>query len=507
MIDKENLRSGMETLVAIGPKLTGTDGQRAFIKYLKDEIAAMGLPLYSDPFYFKNWERTNAALSLIGGDGEESPVHVSSAHPYSGETPDEGVTAKLLYLSGVDKAIRAEGRILVMKIEDLGRLPSELAFDKRGAYPEDTVMPAFYNGPVATAMVRCLAEGALRLLKPAGAVFVWDGIPDAAVEGQWMPFIQEYLGLPVLWVGPTEGARVIAAAKEGKSARLTLTATRDKYAFTETFYTILEGEEKGECVIVNTHTDGPNAIEENGGVALLELIRSLRNKPLRRTHIFLFTTGHFRLPVFKDIRTGGFQSASRWLQFHRNLWDGRGSHLKCVANLAVEHLGCLEWIVENGEYVGTGRPDVEMVYTGNRFMDELYLETVREHRTNVRTMTLKGHNMLHFGEGQNFFTMGIPGVCLVPGPYYLCVESPTMEYEKFDLDLMAEQTETFLRLIEKLEAADSAAFGKSEGYSFVFANSVSGGEGFRPGHFMRKLVRAVRPNDAPPPDGPDPDDE
>lgn len=492
MISKENLQKGMETLISIGPKLTGSAGQLAFIDYLKAEIRALGLPVYADPFYFDRWQATGASLSLIGEDGEETPLHISSVHPYSGETPEEGVTAPLLYLSGIDKAIKAEGKIVVMKIEDLGKIPSEIAFDMRSAYPADTTMPAFYNGPVATAMVRCLAEGALKLLKPAAAVFVWEGIPDAAVEGQWMPFIQDYLGLPVVWLNASDGETLIAAAKEKRTARFVLTAEKEKLAYTETFYTIVEGEEKGECVIVNTHTDGPNAVEENGGVALLELLRHVAAKKPRRTHIFLFTTGHFRLPVFKDIRTGGFQSASRWLQYHRNLWDGKCNHLKCVANLAVEHLGCLEWLVEDGQYVGTGKPDVEMVYTGNKYMDALYIETVKEHRRNTRSMTLKGHNMLHFGEGQNFFTMGIPGVCLVPGPYYLCVESPTMEVEKFDLDLMAEQTETFLRLIEKLEAADSADFGRSEGYSFVFAHSVSGGDGFQPGHFVRRLVGSMK---------------
>ncbi len=494
MISRENLHNGMEKLIGIGPKLTGSPQQLAFIAYLKNEIRAMGLEVCTDPFYFESWKDTAHSLCIEDEEGVFKEVHISSVHPYSGETPDDGVTAELIYLNKLDKVTKTEGKIIVIRIEDLGKIHSEVAFDKRSAYPEDTVMPAFYNGPVATAMVRCLAEGALKLLKPVGAIFVWTGIPDAAVEGQYMPFIQDYLGLPVLWVNETDGEYLIDAAKQGKKAHMLLTAQKDKYAYTETFYTILPGKKREECVIVNTHTDGPNAVEENGAVALLELIRNIKDRELERTHIFLFTTGHFRLPVFKDIRTGSFQSASRWLAMHRNLWDGRGSDLKCVANLAVEHLGCMEWTVQDGEYVSTGLPDVEMVYTGNKFMDDLYTETIKSHRTVVRSVTLKGHNMLHFGEGQNFFTMGIPGICLVPGPYYLCVESPGMEEEKFSLDLMTEQTETFLRLIEALESFDSADFGKSDDYSFVFAKSVSGGEGFLPGHFSRKLKKLTAKN-------------
>ena len=489
MIDKNNLSRGMEKLIRLGPKLTGSPAQMAFISYIKQELRDMGMEVMIDPFYFPRWQAKEAALSIEDENGETVGIPISSVHPYSGETPDEGVTTQLIYLNKLDKMVKAEGKIIVIKIEDLGRIHSEVAFDKRSAFPEDTVMPAFYNGPVATAMVRCLAEGALKLLRPAGAVFVWDGIPDEAVEGQYMPFIQEYLGLPVLWVNETTGKTLIEAAKAGRTAHMLLTAEKERYAYTETFYTILPGEKKEETVIVNTHTDGPNAIEENGPIALLELIRQLKDRPLKRTHIFLFTTGHFRLPKFRDIRTGSFQSASKWLAKHRNLWDGKGDHLKCVANLAIEHLGCMGWTVDNGEYRATGLPEVEMVYTGNRFMDDLYIDVVRSRRKLTRSITLKGHNLLHFGEGQNFFTMGIPGICLVPGPYYLCVESDTMEEDKFELDLMAEQTDTFFELICRIEDTDTVALGKSDDYSFVFAKSVSGGEGFQPGFLTRKLIK------------------
>ena len=83
-------------------------------------------------------------------------------------------------------------------------------------------------------------------------------------------------------------------------------------------------------------------------------------------------------------------------------------------------------------------------------MDKLYVDTVKDRKT-IRTMTLRGHNALHFGEGQNFFTMGIPEISLVPAPYYLCVVSDSHEMEKFSVDLMKEQTETFAKLIEKIE--------------------------------------------------------
>lgn len=297
------------------------------------------------------------------------------------------------------------------------------------------------------------------------------------IEGQYLSFIMGYQNIPMLWVNETNGKTVIEAAKAHKKAKFVLEAKKEENAYTESFYCILPGKNKKENVIVNTHTDGTNCVEENGAVALLELMRNMVGKPLERTHIFVFTTGHFRLPTFKDIRTGSFQSASRWMAMHRDLWDGKKGHSKCVANLTVEHLGCMEWRDVDGEYKSTGKPEVEIVYTGNEFMDKLYIDTVKDRKT-VRTMTLRGHNALHFGEGQNFFTMGIPEISLVPAPYYLCVVSDSNEMEKFNLDLMTEQTETFAKLIEKIEEIPTESFGKSEFYSVVKAKSVSGNYDF-----------------------------
>ena len=246
-----------------------------------------------------------------------------------------------------------------------------------------------------------------------------------------------------------------------------------------------------ENVIINTHTDGTNCIEENGPIALLELMRNMKDAVPERTDIFLFTTGHFRLPHFEDIRTGGFQSGSRWLAMHRDLWDGKSDHFKCVANLTIEHLGCKEWRDIDGEYKYTGKPEIDLVYTGNKFMDKLYIDTVKDRKT-ARAMTLRGHNALHFGEGQNFFTMGIPEISLVPAPYYLCVVSDSHEMEKFDIDLMTEQTETFAKLLEKIEKFSAKEIGRSEFYSIIKANSVSGGYNWSLKGLAEKISAAIK---------------
>ena len=50
--------------------------------------------------------------------------------------------------------------------------------------------------------------------------------------------------------------------------------------------------------------------------------------------------------------------------------------------------------------------------------------------------------------------------------------------EKFDAELMTQQTETFMQLIEKIETIPAKQLGRSDFYSIVKAKSVSGGYDF-----------------------------
>lgn len=476
MISKDEMLEGIEKMNSFGPRLTGSKAHNDFIDYLRAEIDKMGIKIYTDPFYFKRWEEKNSSIEILDGDSK-TEIPVSSAYPYSGETYEGGITEELFYVDKLSDVKDVKGKIAVFDVSNINFIPSEIAFDKRTSYPEDVVLESKYEGPVITSFVQCFNGIISRLTGAKAVILVWKGLHDDMIEGQYLSFIMGYQNMPMLWVNETNGEKVKAAAKRHLKAKFVLEAETEQNAYTESFYCMIKGKDPKECVIVNTHTDGTNCVEENGAVALLQLMKNLKDKELQRTHIFVFTTGHFRLPTFKDIRTGSFQSASRWMAMHRDLWDGKNGHYKCVANLTVEHLGCLEWRDIDGEYKYTGKPEVEIVYTGNDFMDKLYIETVKERKT-VRTMTLRGHNALHFGEGQNFFTMGIPEISLVPAPYYLCVVSESHEMEKFSIDLMTEQTETFMKLIEKIEDIPSSMMGRSNMYSILKAKSVSGGKDF-----------------------------
>lgn len=490
-VSKSELMNGIKTMNSFGSRITGSEGQLEFIKYLKEQIREMGVEVYSDPFYFKKWEKKEASLKIFGYNGPEE-IEVASVFPYSGETKDSGITSELFF---VEDKIRGysgvKDKIAVIEVSELEGLPSEIAFDKRSSYPEDVQLPENYSGPVATTFVKFTYARIAKLRGARAIVFIWKGLNDELAKGQYLPFILEYQGIPAVWINESQGKIVKEAAQAHRTATITLTAETQRHAYTETFYCMLRGESDKESVIINTHTDGTNCVEENGPIAMLQLIKTLKEKKLSRNHIFVFVTGHFRLPVFKDSDGGGVQATSKWLAMHPDLWDGKQGHLKAVAGVSIEHLGCMEWADIDGEYKRTGEIQTELVYTGNNAMDDIYMDIARE-REMVKTMTLRGHNFLHFGEGQPLFNVGIPEIALVTAPDYLCVESEDHEMDKFSIDLMYNQTLTFESVIKKIDELSAKDIGECDDYSIVAGNSVSGRSDINVKSLGRKVMSVIK---------------
>ncbi|MBQ4365679.1 MAG: hypothetical protein IKH12_03825 [Clostridia bacterium] len=463
---KEQVLADMHAMNGFGTRLTGSEGQNAFVAFLKQRAEALGYQTYSDLYSFDRWEAQRSSITIHRIRGDE-PVAVSSVWPYSGETGPLGVTGEAVEVFGKHiNYLHARGKIALVTVSDLGRIPSGIAFNQRGAYPGGTNIPAFYKGPVATSFVNVPF---LQVAKAAGVkavICIWKGMSRGMVQGQYLPFIQDYQGIPALWVCEEEGEKLRAAARNGDKVTLVLEAKKEKNAASESFYCVKRGKNPTEAIIVNTHTDGVNCVEENGPIALLAMMEYLKDAELERSVIFVFVTGHFRLPAFKQ---NDIQATSKWLKNHRDLWDGRSGHIKAVAGLAVEHLGCREWKDVNGEYRETNPIDIEIVYTGNRVMDAIYYKAL-EGRTLVRTVTLRGHNILHFGEGQPLMNVGIPQIALVTAPDYLTAAADDHQMSRFSVDLMYEQIQTFLRALFLIDETDAKTLGKPDPYTFVFGS-------------------------------------
>ena len=462
-LSKENMLQGMEYMNSLGSRLTGSPAHNEFVRYLRSEVEAMGYETFTDTKSFERWEEKKSELVLHTKKGDV-PVAVSSAFPYSGETGPEGVTGKLSKL-GIGKDI------VVIRLKDFAHIPGAVAFSERNAYPKDLHLTKFYKGPVAVAFVKgSVAIYLAKILRAKAAVLIWKNMSAEMVQGQYLNFILGHLGIPTLWVNEEEGKKVRKAMKKGCKATLTLDADIDPNATAESFHVIVKGKRPDENVLINTHTDGVNAVEENGPIAMLEMLRYYKTHQPERDVIFAFVAGHFRLPAFEHNNGGGVvhQATSGWLNNHRDLWDGKRKHAKTVASLGLEHFGCTEWKDVKGVYQQTNDVDIEMTYTGNQVMDDILYQALADERTRTRTVSLRPHNFMHFGEGQSPFNVGIPDISLCTAPDYLTVVSDSQEMEKFDADLMVEQVAAFIRMEQLINEKSAKEIGKTDGYSFGY---------------------------------------
>lgn len=450
-------------LAAGGPRLTGNKAHRTYIDWLDDQLTRTGLKVHRDRHTFTRWAPKRWSLKVAG-----KPVDVAFYFPYSGETPPGGVKGTLVHLgvspvNAVGWSV-AKGKIAVVEVVS-PQLPFAAAFPPTGSYPAGSSFPAVSPAPsisdVADAPLLELAAEAGVL----GVICIRTGVSDALAQDQYSPFTTGYQGgCPALWVGPTAGQEVRAQALAGASATLTLDAALLPHSASETIWAVLPGSHPKEAVVVNSHTDGPNVAEENGGLGILALAREFAKVPRsrrRRSLIFVAHTGHFQLPQFTTDAPLA-QSASLWLRDHPELVNGKVS--KAVAALTLEHLGCREWGDDpvRNSYAPTGLNDVGLCYTTTPAMRSTYLASAAG-TANRRTFSVAPLPVLYFGEGHDFYKAKIATMSLIPAPSYLVAAPKDGAISKIDKKLAHGQVRTFANAIRKLDRMSAQQIGTPTG--------------------------------------------
>jgi len=457
---KEKLQEDIAKMNSFGERTTGSKGHKNFVSWLENEIEWMGLIIHKKEYTFDRWQEKTASLY-----SEEEKIELASVYPYSGETNKEGVTGELTYVKKHNYK-KAFGKIAVIEIDNAKSIPMPFIMNVVGAYPQDTKLTPSDGDLVISST---LWTPDLKKLKAAGiraVIFVWKGVSKEKGKDQYLPFTSDYADIPAVWVDSIQGEKLIAAAKNKKKVSLILEAEKEKGASTESFYVEIEGKNPSEVILINSHTDGVNVVEENGAIAMLSMIRYLKEEKPEKTLIFAFVTGHFRLPVFK----GTSQATSRWLMDHKELWDGKDGHKRAVAGLTVEHLGAMEWKDTKDGYQATGEIQSEYVYVNNTFMQKVWMHAI-EHRKINRTVFLKGHNKFQFGESQPLFEEKIPVIGFIPMPDYLLTNSKTREIDKFNVDLMAEQLQSCLIALMLLDKSSSKEIGTGRNYTYFLGKN------------------------------------
>ena len=436
-------------MAKLGPKYTGNAAHRTFVDFLESHLKSAGLDVSRDHFTLPRWEAHRWELSAKPVSGAPVKIPVSSYFPYSGRTPASGVTAKLVHAGTAPSQINfsdLEGKIALVDCPSSVRRYREW-YAPWALYPSNLTLPVLDRWATLPAIGSM--EGGLGAFKKAGAVGIiaaWTDLSDADAADQYAPFGRAFQNIPCLYVGRPSGSKLRNMAQSSCDATLVLEADITSDSPTDTLVAIVPGSSSDEVIIVNTHTDGPNATEENGGLGLIALAKYLAKIPpaeRKRTFVFVLATGHFASAYVPSIR--GF------IRNHPDLVK------KAVAALTIEHLGCNEWLDDGVKYKATGQSEIALAISPLKGTAQIMMEAldgVNAGRTAVvKSASPEGR---FFGEGNALWAAGIPTIGYIPLPNYLLAGPANGCIEKLNAELLHRQVQVFAKVLLKMDSLSAA---------------------------------------------------
>jgi hypothetical protein len=404
-----------DALNDIGLRATGSSRHHAYVDRLAERMAAVGIRnIRTEAVPLKMWTPSSWSLDLVGGSGA-GPLPVSWYIPYSGATTRDGVVAPL-------SAEPAAGTIGLISVET-----PALPYPLLDLVDYDTpVMPTHGSDydPLESYSRAWLTQDAIRegiaQHKAAGAVgvVVILDLPAPVAKGQYAIYDGILRDLPGVIVDRDTGARLTAAASGGGQARLKLVANVVQTT-TPNLYGFIPGASE-ELVIIQTHTDGTNGIEENGPEPILAMAQYLSRIPraqLPRTILVLMSTGHM---------AGNALGTEAFLRRHQDdLVD------RTAAAMSLEHFGARSWLpTTDGEYVLApgyetnivfASPHNQAVRLGRQAQTAMAVSdprVLRPYATDKEKISPNGR--IWPGDGQGLWRIsGLPSVQSIAGPNYL----------------------------------------------------------------------------------------
>lgn len=472
--NSDDLSTWLAKIQDWGSRRTASQTHLACIDWLSEEFERMGLQVNMDKHSFSHYNLTedNVRLSIIN---EKDTVNIvpSAAYPFSGLTDSDGITAQLVFIPGKQYK-KAEGKIAVVEVPNKA-VPTDALFDIHKEFPEKAAnLPENIYNPVLSStlfgpdLVKYHKAGAL------GVVAVWKNMSAGMACGQFLPFTFPYRSIPALWAAGDDGRKLLDASKKGKSANMILNGTLDTNVLAANIWTMIEGEKLNETILVISHTDGTNPVEENGFIGLLSIAKKIlaSGKKPERTVIFAAVAGHLRLP---DITNKNKEQATTvWLNEHRELWDGKKDHRKAVAGLILEHLGAVEWADSKEDFCSTGKPEIEVVYATTPSMQKIVDKNWQLRKVPFRSSVVTPRSIRHLGEGEPLYEAGIPAIAILGIPSYLLSEikkqGPGITFEKapelINTDLVKDQCSAAFNILSDLATLPSAEYGKVKHVNF-----------------------------------------
>ncbi|MCP4605300.1 MAG: hypothetical protein GY847_33075 [Proteobacteria bacterium] len=298
----DRVMESMQTMVDFGPRLTGSPAHNAFIDHIEQWMKDIGaVNIGRDKIDFQLDTPTEKWGLVLHENGADTTINAAFYYPHSGLTPTEGVTGEL-----VEDSDDITDKIVLLNGSEGSGTSAVTGIDLTGARKRGAI----------------------------GGIVIVDESYDA-FKGNYAPFSFGWQNFPAVYVDREVGTML--KTKAGTGATVTLTMSngtengRRKNGTTYHVYGILEGV-SDELIILGVHTDGQNAVEENGVIALMEIAEYFSKIPKqyrKRSLLLAFPAGHMADMPYAE--------GAGFALLHPELMS------RVVAAVAPEHIGATDW--------------------------------------------------------------------------------------------------------------------------------------------------------------------
>ena len=456
----------------LGLRATGSPTHARFVNWIRRQLKKIdGVTLDELEFPIQRWTGGKTKLVLSVG-GQDVRLQVAGPIPYCAPTSGRGVTAPLVLVPG-DQAItaaNASGRIVV-RPAPAGNVPNaafSLPVISWSIYdPNATIDPTgtFYGDFIAyNARVADLRAAATA--GAAGLLFVKE-LPREQIVGHYEPYEGTQWGVPGAFLGADEGKQLTDAIAAGGQPRARLSVrAKVKRVVTPSILATIPGQSP-QRIVIDSHTDGTNAVEDNGPLAMVAMARYFAGLPMAcrpRTIQLAFSTAHFYQRVADPaVRDGAPEQLARQLDL-----DYDQGTVSVV--LVVEHLGAIDYQqIPRADGIGTrlepnGLPCIQFIgVTPSPALVDTVDALVRAYDMQ-RTILLQGSDLpgetaprhcSFGGEGTPYNKHLLPTIGVISAPQSLY--NPAFGLEGIDFELMHRQVLAYTELVNRLGVMDQAA--------------------------------------------------